>query len=187
MNKKTIKSTPFGPVDIIWARFKDGPKIVHVLIPKPGLSAEEQASRLYPGSMAASCAEVDALATAMEAFLEGQDVTFSLRVVCMKMCSAFQQSVLVAEHRIPRGSVSTYQLIAAHLGMPNGARAVGNALATNPYPLIVPCHRVIRSDGHLGGYGGGPEMKRALLEREGVAFDGEGRVIGTRFHYEPGA
>jgi methylated-DNA-[protein]-cysteine S-methyltransferase len=92
--------------------------------------------------------------------------------------------VLRAEHAIPRGSVSTYQLIAAHLGSANGARAVGNALAKNPFPLIVPCHRAVRSTGHLGGFQGGLEMKRALLEMEGVGLDDVERVVVERFHYE---
>ena len=73
------------------------------------------------------------------------------------------------------GSVSTYRLVSAYVGIPNGARAVGNALAGNPFPIIVPCHRAIRSDRHIGGYGGGPEMKRALLEKEGMNFNGRER------------
>ena len=71
-----------------------------------------------------------------------------------------------------------------YLGKSNGARAVGNALANNPFPLIVPCHRAIRSDRHLGGYQGGLEMKRALLETEGIAFDKAGRVKCPLFHYK---
>ena len=68
----------------------------------------------------------------------------------------FQESVLRAEAtEIPRGRVSTYKLIAEHVGTHNGARAVGTALARNPFPLIVPCHRAIRSDRRLGGYQGG--------------------------------
>jgi methylated-DNA-[protein]-cysteine S-methyltransferase len=91
---------------------------------------------------------------------------------------------LRAEHAIPRGSVSTYGLIAAHVGVPGGARAVGNALAGNPFPLIVPCHRAIRSDLHLGGFQSGAEMKMALLEKEGIKFDSTGRVICKRLHYD---
>lgn len=60
---------------------------------------------------------------------------------------------------------------------------MGNALANNPFPLIVPCHRAIRSDRHLGGYQGGLEMKRALLGKEGIPFDNEGRVSSAHFHY----
>ena len=184
MNKKIIKPTPFGSVCVIWSISDLSPKIVRVLIPKPGLSAECQASELYPDSRISSCAEIDAVAAAIKAHLEGEDVVFTLDIVDFTLCSTFQQTVLRAEHRVSRGSVSTYKLIAAHLGISKGARAVGNALANNPFPLIVPCHRVICSDKHIGGYGGGIEMKRALLEREGIRFDKAGRVICPRFHYD---
>ncbi|HUT21711.1 MAG TPA: MGMT family protein, partial [Anaerolineae bacterium] len=63
------------------------------------------------------------------------------------------------------------------------ARAVGNALARNPFPLVIPCHRAIRAGGTLGGYQGGSGMKRALLEIEGVQFSGEGRVVAPRTYY----
>jgi len=69
------------------------------------------------------------------------------------------------------------------MGVPGDARAVGNALATNPFPLIVPCHRAIRSDCGLGGYQGGLDMKRSLLSKEGIAFDDSGRVQCSRFYY----
>ncbi|MCK4234435.1 MGMT family protein [candidate division WOR-3 bacterium] len=95
----------------------------------------------------------------------------------------FQQKVLRAEHGIPRGSVSTYQRIAMYLGNPKGARAVGNALANNPFPIIIPCHRAIRSDGTLGGYQGGLEMKRVLLEMEGIDFHDTRRIATKDFFY----
>jgi len=184
MNKKIIKPTPFGSVGIVWSGFNDSSTIIRVLLSKPGLSAEDQVDRLYPDSQMGSCVEIDAVATSIKALLEGEDVAFSLDVADLNLCSAFQESVLRAEHSIPRGSISTYKLIAAYLGKPNGARAVGNALANNPFPLIVPCHRAIRSDRHLGGYQGGLEMKRALLEKEGIPFDDAGRVACAQFHYE---
>jgi methylated-DNA-[protein]-cysteine S-methyltransferase len=101
----------------------------------------------------------------------------------MKQCSEFQRRVLLAEYGIRRGWVSTYGRIARHLGMPQGARAVGSALAHNPFPIIIPCHRAIAADGSLGGYQGGPEMKRSLLEMEGIAFGANGRVQVERFYY----
>lgn len=101
----------------------------------------------------------------------------------MDKCSRFQQKVLCAEHGIPRGYVSSYHRIALYLGNPNGARAVGAALATNPFPIIVPCHRIIRSDGVLGGYQGGLEMKRALLEMEQVFFNANGHIFTGNFFY----
>ena len=184
MNRKIIKSTPFGSVGVIWTGLNNNPKIVRILLSKPGLSAEDQVPKLYPNSQVSSCAEIDDVASAIKGLLEGVEIEFSLDVVDLSLCTEFQQVVLRAEHQIPRGSISTYQLIAEYLGKKNGARAVGNALANNPFPLIVPCHRAIRSDRHLGGYQGGLEMKRALLEKEGISFDDTGRVAYKQFHYE---
>jgi methylated-DNA-[protein]-cysteine S-methyltransferase len=119
----------------------------------------------------------------MERFLEGEAVAFDLGIVALEQCSEFQARVLQAEYGIPRGWVSTYGRIAAHLGIPRGARAVGGALARNPFPIIIPCHRAVRSDGRLGGFQGGLEMKRALLELEGVEISWTGRVLTERFAY----
>lgn len=184
MNRKIIKPTPFGSVGVIWIGLNESPRIVRILLSKPGVSAEDRISELYPDSQASSCAEVDHLATAIKKLLEGETIDFSLDAADFGQCTEFQQRVLRAEHRIPRGNISAYQLIAEYLGNRNGARAVGNALANNPFPLIVPCHRAIRSDRSLGGYQGGLEMKRALLEKEGISFDNEGRVVCAQFHYE---
>jgi methylated-DNA-[protein]-cysteine S-methyltransferase len=90
---------------------------------------------------------------------------------------------LRAEHGIPRGQVSTYQLLAAFIGRPKAARSVGTALATNPFPIIIPCHRAVRSDRSLGGFQGGLLMKRAWLEQEGIGFDTSGRVQVDSFFY----
>jgi len=171
-------------VGVIWTGLNDNPKIVRILLSKPGLSAEDQVSELYPNLQASSCAEIDDVATAIKRLLEGEDIELSLNIADLSLCTEFQQLVLRAEHRIPRGSISTYKLIAEYLGKRNGARAVGNALANNPFPLIVPCHRAIRSDRQLGGYQGGLEMKRALLEKEGISFDDTGKVASAQFYYE---
>ena len=184
MNRKIIKSTPFGSVGVIWAGLIDDPRIIRILLSKPGLSAEDQVSELYPNSQSFSCAKINDLAAAIKELFDGEKIEFSLDIADLSSCTEFQQLVLRAEHRIPRGSISTYQLIARYLGKRNGARVVGNALANNPFPLIVPCHRAIRSDRHLGGYQGGLEMKRALLEKEGNTFDDAGRVVCAKFHYE---
>ena len=82
--------------------------------------------------------------------------------------SRFQQAVYRAVCRIPRGQTRSYQWIADAIGRPLAARAVGNALRRNPFAPTVPCHRVVRRDGSLGGYAGGPSQKRAFLRREGA-------------------
>jgi O-6-methylguanine DNA methyltransferase len=81
----------------------------------------------------------------------------------------FEQQVLRKVMEIPRGEVRPYAWVAAELGRPLAVRAVGNAVARNPIPFVIPCHRVVRSDGRIGDYGaGGPEAKRAVLESEGM-------------------
>lgn len=91
--------------------------------------------------------------------------------VDLSLVGPFQRRVLERLRRIPRGEVRTYRDIAREIGQPGATRAVGTACARNPIPLIVPCHRVVRSDGGLGGYSlrGGVALKKQLLDREGVA------------------
>ncbi len=183
MNSRIVESTPFGPVVLVWTRLDGVPRIVQVLLSSTGSSAVARLGALYPDSRSASCREIDAVAGTIKAFLAGKDVSFPLEIAAVETRPAFQQAVIRAEHAVPRGSVTTYGRIARRLGREGAARAVGNALATNPFPIIVPCHRAVRSDGRLGGYQGGPAMKRALLEREGITFDERGRVAVPRFHY----
>ena len=85
----------------------------------------------------------------------------------------FNQKVWAMTTRIPAGKLATYGQIAAVLGSPGAARAVGNALNRNPYAPAVPCHRVVGSTGDLTGFAGGLEKKRQLLEEEGVAVQGQ--------------
>jgi len=90
----------------------------------------------------------------------------------------FTQRVLLATRAIPKGKVAFYSMIARVVGNERASRAVGNAEAANPFALIIPCHRVVRSNREVGGYGGGSEVKRRLLKREGVEF--EGRLISPK-------
>ncbi len=80
----------------------------------------------------------------------------------------FTRAVLDAAAAIPAGEVRSYRDVAAEAGSPRGARAVGNALGSNPVPIVVPCHRVVRTGGGLGGYTGGVDIKRRLLSLEGA-------------------
>jgi len=90
--------------------------------------------------------------------------------------SPFQRRALVRLRQVPAGGVITYQALAAAIGAPSGQRAIGNAMATNPLPIFLPCHRVIRSDGTIGNYGGGVERKLKLLRAEGFRIDQGNRV-----------
>jgi len=112
-------------------------------------------------------------------FYEGRGKA-SLSSVDLSFVSGFRRDVYKALCRIPLGKVTTYGTIARQLGGKRYARAVGTAVATNPLPLIIPCHRVVPSSLKVGNYGmcgrnptTGGYMKRTLLEREGVRFEGE--------------
>ena len=81
----------------------------------------------------------------------------------------FRRAVWQATQEIPRGQTRSYGWLAERVGRPGAARAVGHAMATNPWPIIVPCHRVVTSNSGLGGYGGGLDMKERLLRLEGAS------------------
>ncbi|HIE14790.1 TPA: MGMT family protein [Candidatus Bathyarchaeota archaeon] len=87
--------------------------------------------------------------------------------------TSFERSVLLATLDIPKGKVSTYKRIAERIGRPNAYRAVGNALKKNPAPSLIPCHRVVRSDGRLGGEQKRAERRRKILRQEGIVFVGD--------------
>lgn len=103
----------------------------------------------------------------LDEYFAGSRRTFDVPVD-WRLIHGFAERVLEATARIPFGHVSTYRQVAAEAGSPNAYRAAGNALGSNPIPIVVPCHRVLHASGGLGGYAGGIERKRYLLELEGA-------------------
>ena len=103
----------------------------------------------------------------MKEYLQGKRRTFRLKVDLGNQ-TAFRRRVLRKTADIPYGDTITYGALAKRSGRPGGARAVGQAMANNPIPIIIPCHLVLASDGGLGGYSGGLKYKKMLLKLEGV-------------------
>jgi O-6-methylguanine DNA methyltransferase len=137
--------------------------------------AERFARHLEPGDVPA----------ALRRALTSGDATETRRLKYdLRSCSEFEAAVLRKALEIPRGQVRPYGWIAREIGRPKAVRAVGTALAKNPVPLLVPCHRVVRSDGKLGQYALGAPQKVTILQSEGLdvaRFEREGRA-GIRFH-----
>jgi methylated-DNA-[protein]-cysteine S-methyltransferase len=104
----------------------------------------------------------------LEEYFEGKRDHFDLPVDWALTPPGFRNRALHAVARIPYGKTKTYAEIAKSAGNPRAFRAAGTACGHNPIPVIVPCHRVVQSGGGIGNYGGGPEMKRALLDLEGA-------------------
>lgn len=95
--------------------------------------------------------------------------------------TGFNEKVLRALERIPKGKITSYKAIAMALGKPNVARAVGNACNANPFAPRIPCHRVVQSDGSIGGYSAGVKKKIELLSQEGIVVE-KGKVLNFRKH-----
>jgi methylated-DNA-[protein]-cysteine S-methyltransferase len=124
----------------------------------------ELAARVSPRVLA-SPARVDGPRRELDEYFSGRRSRFETPLD-WGLAQGFTRRVLRATARIPYGSVSSYKQVAAAAGSPRGSRAAGNALGSNPIPIIVPCHRVLHAGGGLGGYTGGLERKRALLAVE---------------------
>lgn len=125
---------------------------------------EQIAARISPRVLSAP-AKLDQPRRELEQYFEGQRRRFEL-ALDWQLMTRFARRVLHATAAIPYGGVSTYKAVATRAGSPRGSRAAGNALGSNPIPIVIPCHRVLHSDGGLGGYTGGIERKRALLAIE---------------------
>ncbi len=175
--KYLLRPSRFGDYIIVWVQEEGCPLISRIFLSAPGESALQRLEKEYPSTVrGAAPRRIEDVADCLDAFLSGAEVRFDPGILYLSRCSAFQRRVLLEESRIPRGQVATYSRIASLLGIPGAARAVGGALARNPFPLIVPCHRAIRSDGTMGGFQGGLAMKRELLEYEVVRFTPDGKA-----------
>jgi methylated-DNA-[protein]-cysteine S-methyltransferase len=107
----------------------------------------------------------DPVARELDQYFAGKRKSFDVDVDLSPL-TPFQQRILGATARVPFGDVSTYAKVAAKAGSEKASRAAGQALGSNPIPIVVPCHRILASDGSLGGYAGGLDAKRVLLQLE---------------------
>jgi methylated-DNA-[protein]-cysteine S-methyltransferase len=128
---------------------------------------ERICARVSPAVLEAP-GRLDDVRRQLDEYFTGRRETFQLPLDWSLARQGFGRRVLDATARIPFGGVLTYREVAARAGNPKAIRAAGSALGANPIPIVVPCHRVLRTGGALGGYGGGIERKRRLLEIEGV-------------------
>ena len=143
--------------------------ILRILI---GYPSPERILRKIVAEFGRSIAKTPAkgnIADKIKRYFSGEKVSFKC-VLDWYSLSPFQKKVFKAVMKVPYGAVESYGSLAKKAGCPKGSRAVGGALARNPFPLVVPCHRVIREDGSLGGFsaGGGIILKKRLLKLEGV-------------------
>jgi methylated-DNA-[protein]-cysteine S-methyltransferase len=143
--------------------------LVRVGLPGDGEDAvlSELADRVSPRVLLAPRGTLTDARHQLDQYFGRQRRDFQLELD-WRLTRGFRREVLKATARIPYGKTGTYTAVAAEAGSPAAVRAAGTALAQNPVPIIVPCHRVLRSDGALGNYRGGPDVKAQLLTLEGA-------------------
>jgi methylated-DNA-[protein]-cysteine S-methyltransferase len=150
-----VASTPRGLVRVAYTGSEGDAQVL-----------EELARKLSPRVLEAP-ARLDAVRRELDEYFEEGRTDFDLPID-WALTQGFTSRVLQATARIAFGSTSTYSEVASHAGSPRAVRAAGNALGANPLPVVVPCHRVLRTGGAIGGYTGGVERKEFLLRLEGV-------------------
>ena len=173
-----------GDMGVLWMKKGAEPSVVSIFLPRKGLPMAGFIENLYPGAEDGAHRKLEGLCDQLRRYMEGVDIDFSLALLDMDLCYDFQKRVLLKAKKIPRGKVIPYGKLAEGINAPGAARAVGTALAKNPFSLILPCHKVVRASGQIGNFGSGPEMKRTLLRLEGVEVSEEGK-IDRRFFWIP--
>jgi methylated-DNA-[protein]-cysteine S-methyltransferase len=162
----TTLSTPLGPLVVVQGRHG----VLRIAFEGEPLDATLAGVAAGVGPrIVQSDRELAATRDTLSAYLEGDDDRLDLPVDFTLVGGPFRRAVLETLHRdVHRGEVVTYGALARSAGNPRAVRATGTACATNPIPIVVPCHRVLPASGRLGNYGGGPERKRVLLRLEGA-------------------
>jgi methylated-DNA-[protein]-cysteine S-methyltransferase len=165
----TVFDTAIGACGIVWGQRG----IVGVQLPESGTAATRaQLVRRFPGARESKpTGDVQRAIKDIKALLAGRTVDLSKIALDMEAVPAFHRRVYEAARRVPRGATLSYGEIAARIGSPKSARAVGQALGRNPFAIVVPCHRVLAAGGKTGGFSanGGVTTKLRMLQIEGVA------------------
>lgn len=170
--QKILSNTPVGEIVIIWSidtRFL----IEEIILSDSENTASKKAKEKYPDSSInkKSPKKLKRIIKEFENYFNEKGAHFSINYLNMDKLTPFQKKVLIAEFNTKKGTVNTYASLAESLGNPKAYRAVGSALSKNPFPIIIPCHRTVKSDRTLGGFGGfsgGLISKQILLELEGI-------------------
>jgi len=158
----SVCSTEFGWVGVA----AKGEHLIAITLPEPTERDALAALRESCGPAQHDASAPSEIERRLQAYFQGEEVTFADLLLDTSIGTPFQRRVWEATRGIPRGQTRTYGELARESGSPRAARAIGQAMARNPWPIVVPCHRVVGHDGRLTGFGGGLEMKRRMLDLE---------------------
>ncbi len=152
-----------------WVGLVLGPRgLRYATLPRPSRAEAEAEAIAAGGSFEAADERLSEAVRLIRAYADGAPAPIERFPVDLPPCTPLQEAVWLALREIPRGEVRSYGWLAAHVGRPGAARAIGRIVGANPLPIWLPCHRVVASDGSLHGYGGGLALKERLLRLEGA-------------------
>lgn len=158
-----MHDTPFGP--LLVAATEQGLVRVGLSAENPEAILDDMSRRISPRILAGSRPQIKRARKQLDQYLNGKRREFDLDLD-RQLTGGFRRLVLDATEGIPFGQTRSYREIATEAGSRNAVRAAGSALAHNPLPIVIPCHRVLKTDGKVGKYLGGTAMKEQLLEME---------------------
>lgn len=174
-----------GMCACVW-KMRNAHLCIHrIVLPNGDSSADQICQRLVPHALLQPLPDMAEFTDAMTLWREENNTHLLHRYMSSSNDTPFSHDVIKAVCAIPCGYVTSYSAIACQCGAPPAARAVGRVLSHNPFPLIIPCHRVVHTDGRIGHYQGGTEMKHALLAHEDVLFVDRTRVAQRAFYHFP--
>lgn len=165
-----------GKLCVVWKSAASSPSIERVYLPLKKGDPAVRFRREFPGRNMTERKMPGRIACKIGEIYNGKKTEFDLSVLDWNKVRKFAAKVLREARKIPRGKVIAYSELAERSGFPRAARAIGTVMAGNPFPPVIPCHRVVRADGSLGGFGSGQAMKKELLIREGIRMDAAGRI-----------
>lgn len=173
----TIKNTIIDDISIVFTN-EEKNYIKRIFLSNPNEDSETLAFNAYDELRTASINDLTdylkKLVSDIKSYLNGEDVKFKLDNLDLSNLTPFQYKVLMAEYHTHKHEVNTYKSLAKAAESPKAYRAVGTVLAKNPFPIIIPCHRTVKSDNSIGGFNGfqaGIESKATLLKIDGIYVD----------------
>jgi methylated-DNA-[protein]-cysteine S-methyltransferase len=163
-------------IGLVWSDAAGKPRVEFIYLPGNKEKMKNRIVRDFPAIHVTPRAIPGGIDQLIADLYNGKKQNFDLSLLNLSRLTEFSARVLKQTCKISRGKVDTYSGLAAKVGSPRAARAVGSVMANNPFPIVIPCHRVVRADGRPGQFGGGSDMKKQLLAREGIVFDTRGIV-----------
>ena len=147
--------------------FESSPlSVKRIFLPQKDKKRLERLVRAAGGTKEGHSSLVKDLTQKIQGYFQGRPIDCTWDILDLRNLTELQKKVLYETASIPYGSVRSYGEIAERVGHPKAARFIGATMARNPFPIVIPCHRVIGAKGRVGGYGGGVELKRRLLQLE---------------------